>query len=195
LYKTIPHIHDGDGFTEWVIGESNAEGRVLSSPGYPARKPKPRLPDFYEVRATPDMGQGVFAKHDIKHGELIFSERPLLVAPNWVSPKDLKNLSLVSPAQWKEIMSLEKEKCLEYAVQQRMSESNKELYMSLHNSHTTDEAGPLVGILRTNGFGIRKLTTSPGHPKQLRYSAVCNIGSRLNHRYFFFNFIYRSNTT
>ena len=53
--------------------------KVLNAPGYPARIPEHR-PDLYEVKSTPDMGEGVFAKRDIKQGEIIFAERPLLAA-------------------------------------------------------------------------------------------------------------------
>ena len=149
----------------------------MNAPGYPARTPKPRRPDLYEVRTTPDMGQGIFAKHNIKSGELIFSERPLLVAPNWVLPVDLKTQYTLD--QWKQVMKFEEEKALEGAVQ-RMNATDRALYMALHNSHTTDGSGPLMGIMRTNGFGARKISDTGSSP--LRYSAVCNIGSRLNHR-------------
>ena len=193
MYKTIPPIRDDDGSTEWVIRESIAEGRVLSSPGYPARIPKPRLPDLYEVRTTPDMGQGVFAKNNIKRGEIIFSERPLLVAPNWVMAKDPK-IDLFTTEQRQKILRFEEEKSLEFAVQQRMNENNKALYMALHNSHTADGSGPLLGIMRTNGFGVRRLTDTGQDGPRLRYTAVCTIGSRLNHRYFLFNFIHIINS-
>ena len=126
----------------------------MNTPGYPARTPKPRRPDLYEVRTTPDMGQGVFARHDIKSGELIFSERPLLVAPNWVVPIDMKTQYTVD--QWRQTMWFEEENALEGAIQ-RMSAKDRAPHMALHNSHTTDGSGPLVGIMRTNGFGARKI--------------------------------------
>jgi hypothetical protein len=43
----------------------------------PRSHPETSPPDLYKVRSTPDMGKGVFAKHDIKRGELILAERPL----------------------------------------------------------------------------------------------------------------------
>jgi len=52
----------------------------------------------------------------------------------------------------------EYEKVLEVAVQ-RMSEDDKALYMGLYNSH----------IIQLTGLGL--------------YSAICNLGSWLNHRY------------
>ena len=148
----------------------------MSTPGFPARTPKPRRPDLYEVRTTSDMGLGVFAKYNINRGEIIFSERPLLLGPSWLASVNLHDR--YTPAQARQIMMFENEKVLEVAVQ-HMNENNKALYMALHNSHTNDGSGPLLGIKRTNGFGTSKLSDGAS---ALHYSAVCTIGSRLNHR-------------
>ena len=155
----------------------------MNTPGYPSRKPKPRRPDLYEVRVTRNMGQGVFAKHNIKRGELVFSERPLLVAPNWIATANTNKFTL---AQSRQIMMYEHEKVLGPAVQ-RMSETDKALYTALYNSHTTDGTGPLLGIMRTNAFSASELSDDD-EDGVLHYSAVCNHGSRLNHRFFFFFF-------
>ena len=135
------------------------------------------------------MGQGVFAKHDIKRGELIFSERPLLVGPSWLMPVDIHNVGRHTLDQWRQVMISEEEQALEVAVQ-RMNETDRALYMALHNSHTTDGSGPLYGIMRTNGFGVSKLSHSAN--SQYGTSVVCNVGSRVNHRYFFFPFLFHS---
>ena len=82
IFKALPHTHDGDGSTVWVIRDPHAEKKVINTPGFPARKPKPTRPGSYEVRTTKEMGQGVFAKRSIKRGDIVFSERPLLIAPN-----------------------------------------------------------------------------------------------------------------
>jgi hypothetical protein len=63
----------------WIVNAST-KPKVLNATGYPARIPSTR-PDLYEFRSTSDMGEGLFAKHDIKRGEIIFAERPLLVIP------------------------------------------------------------------------------------------------------------------
>ena len=179
LFTTMPDIDDGDGSTQWIIRDSNPKPKVLKTPGYPSRTPKPRRPDLYEVRTTPDMGQGVFAKHHIKRGELIFSERPLLIAPAWLGKDSEDNLNRYALAQARQVIMYEFEKVLDVAVQ-RMQEEDRALYMALHNSHTTDGTGPLLGIMRTNCFGVSKL--SEGASDIMSYGAVCNLGSRFNHR-------------
>jgi len=178
LFKTIPHVHDGDGSTEWIIRDPRAEKKVMDTPGYPARKPKPSRPGLYEVRTTEKMGQGVFAKRIIKRGDIIFSERPLLISPNWLAKADINKTYTLE--QSRQVMMFEYEKVLEVAVQ-RMSEDDKALYMALYNSHTTDGTGPLMGVMRTNGFGASEL--SDDGDGLLHYSAICNLGSRLNHRH------------
>ncbi len=173
----MPHIDDGDGSTEWIIKDSNAKDKVLKTPGYPSRTPKPHRPDLYEVRTTTDMGQGIFAKHDINRGELIFSERPLLIAPCWLGREALDNKYTLS--QVRQVMMFECEKFLEVAIQ-RMDEKDRALYMALHNSHTTDGTGPLMGIMRTNAFAVSELLSNSDVKS---YGAIGNLGSRLNHRY------------
>ena len=176
VFTTMPLIDDGDGTTEWIIKDSDAKAKVLQTPGYPAHTPKPRLPDFYEVRMTPDMGQGVFAKRNIKRGDLVFSERPLLIAPTWLGRAEDGNK--YTTIQNHQVMMFEFEKVLEVAVQ-RMPEKERALFMALYNSHTADGTGPLLGITRTNAFGISAI--SEGRIKT--YGAVANLGSRINHRY------------
>jgi len=177
LFTAMPHIGDGHGSTEWIINDADAKAKLLKTPGYPSRPPKPRRPDLHEVRTTPDMGQGVFAKHNIKRGELIFSERPLLVAPNWTSAKAKEHYSWYQAQQ---VQMFEFEKLLSFAVQ-RMREKERALYMALHNAHTADGTGPLLGIMRTNAFELCDL----GMGGPLDYSAVCSLASRINHRYIY----------
>jgi hypothetical protein len=177
LFTTIPQPSDGDGSSEWIVN-GPTKAKVLKAPGYPARIPKPPRPDLYEIRSTTHMGFGVFAKHDIKRGDLIFSERPLLV-----SPMGLRSLSEIpshyTSAQVKQVVMFENEQLLETAVG-RMTEQNRAKYKSLHNSHQGDGSGPLLGIMRTNGYGVEALYD--GLEKELLYTVIVNVGSRINHR-------------
>jgi len=177
LFTTIPQPSDGDGSSEWIVN-GPTKAKVLKAPGYPARIPKPHRPDLYEVRSTPDMGFGVFAKYDIKRGDLIFSERPLLV-----SPMSLGSLSEIpshyTPSQVKQVVMFQNEQLVETAVG-RMTEQNRANYKSLHNSHQEDGSGPLLGIMRTNGYGVEALYD--GSNEKFIYTAINNVGSRINHR-------------
>ncbi len=177
LFTTIPQPSDGDGSSEWIVN-GPTKAKVLKAPGYPARIPKPHRPDLYEVRSTTDSGFGVFAKHDIKRGDLIFSERPLLV-----SPASLRSFSEIpshyTATQVRQVVMFENEQILETAVG-RMTEQNRANYKSLCNSHQGDGSGPLLGIMRTNGYGLESLYD--GSDKNLIYTVISNVGSRINHR-------------
>ena len=155
--------------------------KVLNAPGYPARIPKPHRPDLYEVRSTSDMGIGVFAKRDINRGELIFSERPLLVTPTRYRPSSRSEIPPHYTAmQINQILMFEHEQVLKAAID-RMSEEDRARYMSLCNSHHEDGSGPIFGIMRTNGYRLGLLYD--GSDKSSDYGAVCDLGSRLNHRW------------
>ncbi|KAJ7641067.1 hypothetical protein FB45DRAFT_899372 [Roridomyces roridus] len=130
------------------------------------------------VKEASGMGLGVFATRGIKAGELIFSERPLLVGGQAL-PTALR-------ASWtreqKSQSSLNQlEKMLAVAVD-RMSDEDKAAYMALKNSHLEDGSGPLAGIYRTNGLGIEGLRPELKKGDATAFcSGVGNLVSRLNH--------------
>ena len=77
------------------------------------------------------------------------------------------------------------ERCMEEMCK-RMDSKTLKAYKSLHNSHTTDGSGPLLGIRRTNGFDVEVIDPHGldfGGPDAAHYSCVGKIGSRLNHEY------------
>jgi len=155
---------------------------VLNAPGYPARIPKPPRPDLYQVGSTPDMGQGVFAKCDIKRGELILAERPLLVAPRTIMlPNGTFRSNHYTDEVKNQITMSEFESVLETTIGRFPPEIQAD-FRALHNSHTGDGSGPLLGISRTNGYTTANLYD--GSDKEARYTAICKIASRINHRLF-----------
>ncbi|KAF9553766.1 SET domain-containing protein [Agrocybe pediades] len=144
---------DPDGHSVWIVfGPTKA--KVVNRPEYPKALPKPSGPPAYEVRATPNMGMGVFATRDIAAGELIFAERPLLVAPRdigWmVGMPELRD---------------------------------KYTFLALANNHQEDGSGPLLGIIRTNGYGLDNLFDGPkvNEWDSNVYAAITKVGSRINH--------------
>jgi hypothetical protein len=168
--------------SEWIVNGST-KAKVFNAPGYPARIPKPRRPDLYEVKSTPDCGLGLFAKHDLKRGDLIFAERPLLVTP--------RGMRAIGPIpdhytthEKIRITISEFESYLETAIA-RLPPKGQADFRALHNSHTDDGSGPLLGILRTNSYGINNLYDDlpDDSNEDASYGAVCKIGSRLNHRW------------
>jgi len=130
--------------------------------GYSARVPKPRE-DLYEVRSTPDMGEGLFAKRDIIRGEIIFAERPLLVLPE---------LPRGSSGQGPDSL-------IEAAIAHLPPESQA-AFRALSNDYTPDQCGPLLGIARTNNYDLRNLYD--GSDSSANYKIVNKIASRINHR-------------
>jgi hypothetical protein len=110
------------------------------------------------------MGQGLFAKNDIKRGEIIFAERPLLVFPDL--PLSQKNLSGF-------------EMLLEAAIA-RLSPESQADFRALHNNYTSDQYTPLRGIGTSNNYDLRNLFD--GLDQSSNYKIINKIASRINHR-------------
>ena len=98
-------------------------------------------------------GKGAFATRDIRRGDLILSEKPIISIP------DIDN----APVPLKHIY-------IEAAVQ-NLSPTHLDNYLSLHNSHNNCSCflRPLSGIFSTNSFGV---SGSAG---------ICLRASRFNH--------------
>jgi len=148
---------------------------VLNAAGYPARILKPR-PDLYEVRSAPGMEEGVFAKRDIRRGEIIFAERPLLVMPD---PQPSPQAALLNLYQIQQKGRSGFECLLEAAIARLPPESQADL-RALRNVHTADQCSPLVGIAKTNNYDLRNLFD--GSDTSSNYKTVNKIASRINHR-------------
>ncbi|THU86385.1 SET domain-containing protein, partial [Dendrothele bispora CBS 962.96] len=163
-----------------------AKRAILSVPGFP--EPLPRSdcsrPKQYKIIETPGKGMGMFATRDIEYGELILTERPLLVFP--ASPRHMSSLAYpkhftIDQIQQAQLNQLEK--LMETLVDQ-MPKENQEAYKKLANCHQEDGSGPLLGIARTNGFPIGDYYEPkiPGFPEAAtRYSATFKDISRINH--------------
>ncbi|KAF8963506.1 hypothetical protein BDZ97DRAFT_1661641 [Flammula alnicola] len=184
LMTTVPSqvlgkADDPDGYSEWVVF-GPTKRKVLNSPGYPQPVPKPVGGTSIEVKATPNMGMGVFATRDIKLGELIFAERPLLVTPRGVYGLGGNIPPEYTMDQYQTVVMLEWEKTLEVSVS-RMEPENQEAFKALMNNHKEDGSGPLLGIIRTNGYGVDNLFDGDVASEAHFYSAIGKVGSRINH--------------
>ena len=170
--------------TEWITRHAT-KAKVLSIPGFPHPVPEPAKLS-YVVQETEKMGKGVFATRDIKFGELIFAERPLIMIPSNCNILQFNPPAHYTIEQVKRVIMTELEKKLEIVVEQRMKEEDRKAFKELHNSHTEDGSGPILGVTRTNGFGALKDFDKDDYAVTRGYSAIGKIGSRINHRYFFF---------
>ena len=194
LFTTIPACFTGqppdpDGHSEWIVCAATNR-KVLNAPGYPQPVPRPTANvKSYVIKSTLTMGKGVFATRDIQMGEIIFAERPLLVVPRALRSTTEVDAIEYSIEDYTKIMLFQREQQLELAVE-RMEPDRRAKLMALMNSHLEDGSGPLNGIVRTNGYGVGNLWDGDVKPDDdgsspYYYSAVCDVGSRINHRFVF----------
>jgi len=191
VYTTLPEQFIGapehpDGHTQCML-MGTTKAQIVRSPLY-LTQPMPKVAAGTVIikNASEGAGLGVFAGRDIKFGEFIVAERPLLMHPaDFVYNPGTAGVRDYTYGQHMAIMRHEIEIGLEVAIG-RMSDRNQAAYKSLFNAHTED--GPLLGIMRTNAFGVNideltHTTSAPHLPKV--YSIVTKDGSKINHRYIF----------
>jgi hypothetical protein len=183
IFITIPTTFQGsstspglpDGRSECILRGSVSKQNIFSTPGFPSPISQP-FQTRYLVKVTTDMGLGMFASSDIKMGDLIIAERPLMVTPGAVD-LNIDYLETISNDQKRQIVLLEWEKVLDRCFQ-RLSNEDQAAFLTLANTNNKDGSGQILGKIRTNGFAV---TLGEGFFKD--YSAVCKELSRVNHRY------------
>ncbi|CAK5281687.1 unnamed protein product [Mycena citricolor] len=177
-YTTLP-CDVGQGQTECLFYAGTKE-LFKDIPGFPLPQPQPMQPDpAYRIAPAPGKGLGLFSTRALKQGELILSERPLMIVPPGIRLSLPESLSREQRIQY----SLdERERVLSGCVQ-RMSPENRAAFFSLANSHKEDGSGPILGIVRTNGLGLRglRVDTDDATGCASMYSAVLKDIARLNH--------------
>ncbi|KAJ6593498.1 hypothetical protein B0H19DRAFT_22530 [Mycena capillaripes] len=174
-YTTLPQdVSKDEPVTECFFFHGTKEF-LTSLPGFPQPLIHPETPAF-RVADVPGKGIGLFSKRALTAGDLILSERPLLISPlGW---KMLFPPSFTREQIFQASLN-ESEKARKVCVD-RMRPEDRVAFMELSNCHTEDGSGPITGIVRTNGLGISGLR--PGVKGKLgRYSAVPKYISRLNH--------------
>jgi hypothetical protein len=156
-----------------VIAEPIVAQIISSQPNFPHSMEKP--PETtYEIRATQNMGLGMFAKRALKAGDLILCERPALVFPNQLRSS---NPTLSTDAE-----ALEAAFCV--ALDQ-MRVPNRIAYRKLAiGPDKFSKDGDLIRIARANCFQFPP--NPPGGPNERwtigEYKAVYLDISRINHR-------------
>ena len=183
---------DPDGHTEWIVLGKTLQkflGDPARCPFQPVPKPSSGSGQSYIIKSTPTMGKGMFARRNIKMGEIIFAERPLLIRPGAFSPPPLEmkqeaELRKYSHEDMEKVFLFEGERQLEVALG-RMEPERTKNFLGLTNAHKEDEdgTGPLSGIARTNMYGCWELWDGDAGPSFREvYGMVCDVGSRINHR-------------
>ena len=153
--------------------------------------PVPKVdPGTIVIKESQTGGLGVFALRNIKRGELLLAERPLVVCPMGFAADTrgwwAKMVTLILNGrqadlseQFKRIQAYEREMEMQKMFS-KMTPENQRAYLSLANSHKEDGTGPVSGILRTNGFEIGLPASEKSD--MTRYIAIGKVASRLNHR-------------
>ncbi|KAG7447170.1 SET domain-containing protein [Guyanagaster necrorhizus] len=150
----------------------------------------------YLISSAPGKGLGMFAARKIKMGDLIADERPLMVVP--LAPVGIA----VTPIRQGMTKEEVNQAILDYSegimrpIFERLHDGSQKEFMKLHNSHLHDGSGPVLGVIRTNGYGLGdqlkddtktvELLSKSNPDEKLKsligkYSSVHNILSRVNH--------------
>ncbi|KAF5376480.1 hypothetical protein D9615_008624 [Tricholomella constricta] len=188
IFTSLPSRNYGDtlaehpdNWTECLLWGGKQKRDILSTPGFPS--PIPRPPQTRHRIGPSLFGIGMFATRDIKMGDLIMSERPLLASPIVIPPliPNFPEGFELTLSQSLEAKMAEFEKCLENSLG-RMLPENRAAFLALHNCHTEDGSGPIFGRIRTNGFGIIQKTEKSGlEAGDYGCVGVFNAISRVNH--------------
>ncbi|KAF7297891.1 SET domain-containing protein [Mycena chlorophos] len=152
----------------------------VDTPGFP--QPLPPVPSqtqtspAYRVAPIPGKGVGLVATRALKQGEIILTERPLLIIPAFV---DCPVPESFTQEQKMQHVFDEWERFAQPSVE-RMTEERRRVFFELYNGDRESGSGPIMGVVQTNGIGLRDLQPGVGG-KLGAYVAVCEMISRLNH--------------
>ncbi len=140
------------GWTQCLIS-GYLDRRLKHISGFP-RPIKETKDKAYRISSSPGKGLGMFATRKIKMGDLIVDERPLMVVS--LSPAGLPGVPMKEGLTQEEKYQyiLNHSENVMHSVFGRMSEESKNVFMDLRNSHLHDGSGPILGVVRTNGYGL-----------------------------------------
>lgn len=121
---------------------------MITYPGFPTSLPRPTNPIPYEVRAAPGMGLGLYATRNIRSGELVIAERPLLLVSPMMGLEGRGHIpATASLEEYKQVLLAEKEQVLRFLFD-RMLPEDQTAFMALANDHLHDGSGPIMGVIR-----------------------------------------------
>lgn len=136
---------------------------ILATPGYPMQPAQPKS-RAYRIAPSPGAGLGMFATRPLAEGDLIVSERAILIVPAMMQAMQPNIDSLgLTDAEKRAITIHSGETQLRDAFN-RMIPVEQANYMALADSAQRQEGGnwpPLSGRLHTNAYGLNNLR-NPG---------------------------------
>ncbi|OCH90024.1 SET domain-containing protein [Obba rivulosa] len=169
---------DPDGVTECILYAGMKEV-LLAQPGFPRRVPRPRR-QAYRLREIGGAGLGLVATRQIKPGEMIFAERPLVITKTaWMHGCKVDKPADKEKAAWTDSNDL-----LKFVVH-RMDPKRRKAFKALPNCHREEGCPPFLGIVRTNGTSITQWLRRifPSIPRNIwsQFTAIGELTSRINH--------------
>ncbi|KAH8096671.1 hypothetical protein BXZ70DRAFT_329587 [Cristinia sonorae] len=187
IYTTQPMCFDEQGR---LVGAPDSERtecfisgylkrKIASTPNIGARIPRPSS-TMYRISESLGKGLGMFATKDIPAGELILAERPLMIVPiTATTTRDGDIPKHLTLHQMQQVLLQDTEVVYKVLID-RLEPDRKKAFYELANSHLHNGSGPILGRIRTNGFGFNEMRDlAPGMCGG--YSIVCDELSRLNH--------------
>ncbi|KAL5510948.1 hypothetical protein ACEPAG_4705 [Sanghuangporus baumii] len=118
----------------------------------------------YEIRTFKAKGRGMVAVRDIKLGEVIINERPILMMPF-----RMPRFNPLNPWRDTEEIPLQ--------MLYQLEQEDREKVVRLHNCKSLDNYGPLGGIFMTNALSF----SVPDSRVCTEYAAICLTISNINH--------------
>ncbi|KAK7049329.1 hypothetical protein VNI00_005930 [Paramarasmius palmivorus] len=171
---TVPN--NPDGWTECLV-TGGIKRLIYETPGFPKPLVRPQHVS-YRIGESPGKGLGMFATRDLKMGELILSERPIIILPLmgripgiWADNLPRESLLSVQTEHWK--------KTLQHSFR-RLTPEKEAAFWNLMNAWPSS-LDKMEGILRTNGFNTEGMEDKTEQDMMGMYRAVGEIISRINH--------------
>ncbi|KAJ7169067.1 hypothetical protein C8R43DRAFT_1231727 [Mycena crocata] len=147
---------------------SGSKEVLTSMPSLPQSLVHPEKITF-RVDTAPGKGKGLFSACALKAGDLILTERPLLVCPRGLPSYRDESCTMERFME----DSFNRLEHVYGASVQRMRPENKAAFMDLANCFKEDSSRPLLGRMRTNAMAVEGLC--PGiEGDQGDYGGVCN---------------------
>ncbi|KAG5341918.1 hypothetical protein C0989_007080 [Termitomyces sp. Mn162] len=169
--------------SECLFQSGKQKRALLSIPNFPLPISKP--PQIRHRISPSAHGNGMFATRNLAPNDLILAERPLLVISRamQLGIPDAQ-ITQLTPAQTMKAQLEEYEELLRFCID-RMSPENGTAFFKLHNCHTEDSSGPILGILRTNaiGFSVAGSDVKKEDKEFFSNVGIFAVASRMNHRF------------
>ncbi|KIK71414.1 hypothetical protein GYMLUDRAFT_79483 [Collybiopsis luxurians FD-317 M1] len=172
-----------DGWAECLV-TGFIKNKILNAPSFPQPLLQPDKRVYYrgsQTESTKKPLPGLYAKRELQMGDLIFSERPVLVVPALTRGGDIFG-EYLSPHEAGEVIREQWPITLKTALS-RLIEEDREAFWKLRDIHEKKTGGKksIIGIVKTNGFRLPDLE-DPGLEDGLgAYSGVCLELSQINH--------------